>query len=336
MLLLAPPSRAVNLPGELLFFPEVTAVKRFDWRSGSGLDAEDINPGIDIFYSLDRGRLRFLLEWLGDTDSHELQRLQLGWRWRDTSFWLGRFHNPIGYWNAHFHHGAYMMTTISRPGAMAFEAAGGPMPTHLTGLYVEGTHEIGEAGVYYALGMGAGPDLQDTLGAFDVLDPEGSYRPGVTLRLAYQPVSFGPDEFGLSTSYTEIPGDRLAVDRVRQVTAGLYGYFERDPFRFLGEILYIHNDLDGPGSEPAVVNLYGQVEWQANNDWTLYGRAEGTFNEDADAYLAHFPNFVEDRVLSGIRFELPFHMAIKLELSREHVRDDAFGQVLLQWSALFP
>lgn len=136
---------ASEIPGELLFFPEVTGVERFGLERDASLDEQDIFPGIDIFYSADRDRFRFLLEWLVDRRSQEVQRLQFGWRWRDTSFWLGRFHNPIGYWNTHYHHGAYLMTTISRPGAMSYESAGGPLPTHLTGLYVEGTREVGRA-----------------------------------------------------------------------------------------------------------------------------------------------------------------------------------------------
>ncbi|MGH8603332.1 MAG: hypothetical protein ACREXR_11340 [Gammaproteobacteria bacterium] len=49
-----------------------------------------------------------------------------------------------------------------------------------------------------------------------------------------------------------------------------------------------------------------------------------------------FPGFVEDRVLGGVRYQLYRNMALKLEVSQEHLEDDRFGQVLLQWSAVFP
>lgn len=326
-------------PGDLLLFPELTSLHRFDLQDGSSLKNYWINPGLNLFYGLDQGRFRFLLEWLVDRSAQEVQRLQLGWRWQDTTFWVGRFHNPIGYWNIHFHHGAYMMTSITRPGVMTYETSGGPLPMHVTGLYVEGVRELGDSSLYYVLNAGVGPDLEKKrLDAFDVLDPEGTRLPAVTLRLGYQPVSFGSDEIGFSFSYTEISGRQIGVDRINQIVAGVFANWRSENLGFLGEAFYIHNDFTGGASEPEsdVLNLYGQAEWRVADDLTLYSRIEGTFNDNGDLYFDHFRNFVRDRYMGGVRYELPYKMALKLELSREHTRDDAFGQVGLQWSAVFP
>ena len=333
------PSGASGKWGELLLFPELTQLERFDLKDHAGLAGNSFNPGLNLFYALDRDRLRFLLEWLVDSHAQEIQRFQLGWRWEDTTFWLGRFHNPIGYWNTRFHHGSYLMTSISRPGAMAYETSGGPLPMHLTGLYVEGTQELDEASIYYVLNAGVGPDLRpNRLDALDILEGGGHRGPGVTLRLAYQPTSFGPNEFGLSFSYTDIPGQGAGVQSFDQVVVGAFANWRAGDFGLLGEAFYIRNDLQGMGAQPAhdVVNLYGQGEWHASDDWTLYGRIEGTFNAKNDLYFDHFRTFVRDRYLAGVRYELPYNMALKLEVSRDTIRDDSFGQVGMQWSAVFP
>lgn len=332
------PSDGSEFPGEFLLFPHVTLVERFDLPQSSKVEQEELLPAINLFSTLDYGRFRVLGEWLLDTKSQELQRLQIGWRWQDTTFWLGRFHNPIGYWNTQFHHGVYLQTTASRPGIIAFEGSGGPLPTHLSGLLVEGIQEIGGAGLYYTLGVGVGPDLRKRLQAFDLLDPSGSYRPGATLRLAYQPTIYGANEIGLSTSYTEIPGHGSGLPGVKQVIAGIFGNWQLKSVRILGEILYVHNWLDQhTGSiEDAFLNAYGQVEWGLGKDWTVFSRLEGTSGSAHDRYLIRFPNFVEDRVLGGVRYQLFRNMAVKLEVSQEQLQEERFGQVMLQWSAVFP
>lgn len=332
------PSDGSEFPGEVLLFPDVTAVKRFDLQQSSKLEEEELLPAINLFSTLDYGRFRFLGEWLLDTKSQELQRLQVGGRWQDTTFWLGRFHNPIGYWNTQFHHGGYLQTTASRPGIIVFEGSDGPLPTHLSGLLVEGIQEIGRAGLYYTLGVGVGPDLRKRLQPFDLLDPSGSYRPGATLRLAYQPTIYSVNEIGFSTSYTEIPGHSSSLQKVKQVIAGVFGNWQLKSVRILSEMLYVHNWLDqATGStKDAFLNAYGQVEWGLGKDWTLFSRLEGTWGSDNDRYLMRFPNFVEDRVLGGVRYQLFRNMALKLEVSQEHLEDDRFGQVILQWSAVFP
>ncbi|QSA97916.1 hypothetical protein [Methylococcus sp. EFPC2] len=323
--------------GDLLLFPELTQIGRFDLKDDSRLPEQRINPGLNLFYSYDQDRLRFLLEWLVDRSAQEIQRLQLGWRWQDTTFWLGRTHNPIGYWNTRFHHGAYLMTSISRPGMMTYENSGGPLPLHVTGLYLEGSRELGESSLYYVLNAGVGPDLSERrLDAFDILDPEGDRRPAVTLRLGYQPTAFASDEFGFSFSYTEIPGQAIGVQRVDQMVANAYATWRWDDFNFLTEAIFVHNDYQGAQAQSNIGNVYGQGEWKATPDLTVYSRVEGSFNDAGDRYFDHFGSFVRERYLGGLRYELPYKMALKFELARERVRDDHYGQLGLQWSAVFP
>ncbi len=67
---------------------------------------------------------------------------------------FGRYHTPIGYWNAAFHHGAWLQTTISRPEMVR---VGGPfIPVHFVGFLAEGNIPSGGAGLGYSAGVGNG------------------------------------------------------------------------------------------------------------------------------------------------------------------------------------
>ena len=328
-----------GLPGDLLLFPDLTVIGRYDQGPTKRLADSDVIPAINVFYTANYERFRFLGEWLVSTKTHNLERFQLGWQLGESSLWLGRFHNPIGFWNMQFHHGAFLQTTISRPGIMAFETQGGIIPNHLTGFLWEGIHEFGESGLYYTIGAGAGPQINRGLEAFNLVEPGGTRRPGVSFRLGYQPVSYGVDEFGISGAYTQIHSDDPLFSQAKQFVATAYANTQLDNVRLLGEVIYVNNRVDRPQGGTAngdFVNAYGQLEVDLKQDWTVFGRVEGTLGAANDPYLAVFPKYVKDRFMGGMRYKVNHNMALKLELSQEHLRDDRYGQVMFQWSAVFP
>ena len=328
-----------GIPGSLLIFPDLTVYGRFDQGPNHTLASSEVIPAVNLFYTADYGRFRFLGEWLLNTKTHNMERLQLGLHLGESSLWLGRFHSPIGYWNMQYHHAAILQTTINRPGIMAFETAGGIIPNHLTGFLFEGIHEFDQAGLYYTLGVGAGPDLDNGLSAFNIFEPGGSHRPGVSMRLGYQPISYGADEIGVSAAYTELPGDGLFFRQVKQAIATVYGNWQFGDFHLLSEAFYVNNWFDfaqGGSQAKDFVSAYGQVAWDFQPGWTVYGRVEGTLRSHDDPYLALFPKYVENRVLGGIRYNLNRNMSFKVEGSEDHLKNDHFGQLMFQWSAVFP
>lgn len=328
-----------DFQGDFLLFPELTDIARFDQTPRHLLTDNDFIPGINAFYTADYQRLRFLGEWLVNSKTHNLERIQLGLHLGESSLWLGRFHNPIGYWNMQYHHAAFLQSTISRPGIMAFETAGGVIPNHLTGFLWEGIHDFGESGIYYTLGAGAGPQISKGLSALNLIEPGGSHRPAVSFRLGYQPISYGINEIGVSGAYTEIPAQNLPISDVKQFVGSIYANWQYQSLHFVSEMLYTHNQLNSlqlNRTNSEFVNVYGQLEWEFKQDWTVTGRVEGTFARNNDPYLAYFPKYVQDRFLGGLRYKVNQNMALKVEISQDHLRDDRFGQVMMQWSAVFP
>lgn len=303
----------------------------------------ELKAELDLFYSADKDRLRLLAEVLVTPDHTSAERLQAGWfATPETTLWIGRHHSPLGYWNTQFHHGTYLQTSIKRPAISGFDDHGGVLPSHLSGLLVEGARTLeNDAAIDYAFSFGAATrqTSDGRLTAFDLFDPHsGPHKPGSVLRLGYRPDATATDVAGLFLGYSTIPSALSSVREIRQTIAGAFFNREQGRWRWIGELFGVRNDLDqttGNARSTFVnANLQGEHEWR--RDWTLYGRAENTFGDRSGAYLMHFSGFVKERYLLGVRHELTRNQALKLELSDVHVMGDSYVQFGLQWSAALP
>jgi hypothetical protein len=147
---------------EFLLFPFATASYLSGLPADSLLDDDENDFGLNLFAAIENGGFVFLGEALLAKDEQEIERLQLGWRFGDSKAWFGRFHNPIGYWNTQFHHGAYLQTSITRPAIVDYEDDNGVLPMHLAGLLIEGVKEHDDSGLGYAIAIATGPELAES------------------------------------------------------------------------------------------------------------------------------------------------------------------------------
>ena len=327
-----------EINGEFLLFPKVNLVYRSDLDNNSALDKDDQELGVDFFTTFEINNFRFLGEFLATNKEQEFERFQVGWLFKSHLYWLGRFHNPIGQWNSQYHHGAFLQTSISRPAIVEFEENGGILPVHQAGFLAEGTFDRGEQALGYALALAAGPEFTDELEPWDVLSPRSGTRDiSATLNLYLDSELNTSGRVGVFVNYTKIPASAIGVSEIQQISSGVYGSWEFARWKWLGSSFYVHNQFERSiGSETdSFFNAYLQAEYDLNNRWTFYGRIEGTAGNEGDAYLALFPKFVEDRILGGIRYDFSKQNALNLEISANHMHQDDFAQVMLQWSAMF-
>ncbi len=324
---------------ELLLFPFLDAHFNSNLDSTTSPDNHDYDYGIDLFATFEYKKIRFLGEYLLSKEERELERLQLGLLLSNNNrLWVGRYHNPLGYWNTQYHHGDYLEAGVVRPALINFEDEGGLLPMHLGGLLYEGLIEEDSYGLGYALAVGVGPEFKGELEPWDVLEPgSGQQNISTTINLYYEPQLFGENRYGLFAGFSKIPAELPGINEIRQLTAGLYVNWESTSWHVLSALYYIHNhlNLSGAATEGAFVNAYFQVARELNSRWTLYGRMEGTAGDKNDPYLALFPNFIENRLLGGIRFDVFHQHALKLEFSKNYNDIDDFFQINLQWSAVF-
>ena len=331
-----------------MIFPNVTGLHRSNDLADHPKNV--VEPSADTFFTASHERTRFLAEFSLHRGENMMERMQIGWLPTPSStVWLGRFHNPLGYWNAEFHHGGYLTTSISRPGIIAFEEhGGGVLPMHISGLLVEG---VTESLVSYSMALGIGPTLgMMGLMPVDILHPTDQHgRLAASTRLTYRPVAGSTDEFGIFAAHTTIPGDNFSmpmpmgmthtITEIRQNLIGVELNREFGKLRLICELFVVNDRVQSNLAEVSNTfsSGYIQADYTIHRKWTLFGRLEDTADARDDPYLDLTPEFIQSQTLVGTRYALGRNRALKLELSHsEHQDKTRSRQLAVEWSAVFP
>jgi hypothetical protein len=324
--------------GNLLLFPAITGFQRSS--SGPDLRRSQLRPEVDIFYTSDHGRLRFLAEYLFSSDEREMERFQIGWLLPNSaSLWLGRFHTPLGAWNAEHHHGAFLQTSISRPSIVSFEDESGVLPTHVTGAMLEGTLDE-KAGLFnYSLGAGRGPTLSDQLEPVKVLRPGTGGKQTITGHVSYRPRAEIGWELGVFAGTARIPvRDDPAWNEASLSLGGMFYKWDSNRYRLIAEVFRVATQLEGTAasSRANFTAAYAQPEYRIGADWTVFGRVETNSARHDNLYVNEFPETIVSRQVAGFRYNIGRNQAIKLEASRNERQEGLrFSQIAVQWSMVY-
>lgn len=336
---------------EFLFFPSVDGFDTFSESDASVKDSSTA-AGLDLLYSFSGNRFRFLGEFLWSSDEAEFERLQAGVRVADDAFvWGGRFHAPAKFWTSEYHHGQYLQTSITRPALEEWEDDGGATPAHITGLLLESEHQRSDESSFgLAASIGYAPVLEDgQLETHELFESASDHGLSLNFRVAYRPEYLSSTQFGLLAGWNEIkvqtaaiplPDEPLSID---QAMVGAFGDWYWDRLRLLASIVYFDHTLERPAQDidDSYLLGYAQLEYEANNVVTVFGRVEGGIDQDASAYLALFEAFITERYMLGARWDMAEHHALTAEIASTTFgagptgsRD--FNEYRLQWSAVFP
>jgi len=220
---------------------------------------------------------------------------------------FGKYHTPIGYWNAAFHHGAWLQTTIARPEMVQF--GGTFVPVHFVGLLAEGNIPSGWLGLGYNVGMGNGRNTNLTK-AGDSGDANDN-RAWVANVYA-RPSSLYGLQVGASVyrdKLTPQPGKNYE----EWISAADVVWTKEKP-EFLAEYANVHhrdvltsNTWD---SQAFYVQVAYRLPWQQSK-WKPYYRFEYIHKPESD------PTFVNVLDLSGstlgVRYDITNYAAFKGE-----------------------
>lgn len=323
--------------GEMLAFPSIGGAARNADDNASNND--EIQAALAIFVSMEREPLQLLAEFVVNREEREVERLQLGIATASSyKIWAGRFHTPVSHWNTAYHHGAFMQTTIARPSISEYEDDQGVMPTHTTGLLLEGSAKLAQRQVYYEFALGVAPILKEALEPLSITGQSGG-KSSISAKIGFQPLNAATnDEFGFFAGYFEIPIKDRPFTRTNQTVMGAYFNQEWVEWKFTGELTSVQNSLEGQNGDAhaAFENIYIQGEYKAAPGWVGYGRIEES-NNTHNAYLDFFPDFVKSRAVVGARWEPIHNQAIKFEFQNR--QQQAFGrtrEIALQWSMVYP
>ncbi|MDA8127137.1 MAG: hypothetical protein M0Z73_00355 [Betaproteobacteria bacterium] len=323
---------------EWLFFPAVTAVNRSGLPQGDELARNHVDPTLDVLGIGRFGPMPWLAEIYVSEHEQELARLSVGWQLNPgNTLSVGKFHNLQGYWNTQFHHGAYLQTTIDKPGAVDDSAA---LPLHYVGAQLEGTLSQWGGGLFnYSLGIGKGAVMKDTaLESPDIVGPGKLGDLSLGLRLSYVPDETSPSKAGVFLARNDIPVENSAWTSITQNVGGVFANWESDPFRVIAELYVFSHELEGGGATASGSFLYGYVqgEYRIASSSTAVVRLEDSGGTNNDPLLALLPDFVLNKQLIGLRYDVARNQAIKIEGSRVERQDVSYHQVQIQWSAVFP
>jgi hypothetical protein len=329
--------------GELLLFGSADAGKFVG--DGSRYDSTDVDLTADVLGSWGLGSFRVLAELLLSTEEQELERFQLGWEMTpETYLWLGRFHQPTSTWNARHHHGQYLQPSITRPVIEEWEDDGGVLPQHIVGALGETRLQLGDpAGLSLAASAGIGPLMTpEGLKPLQLLGSQsGDHRPSFGLRLTYLPDFAGDDgielvamqsEIGFSASAYAGPADHIDLGVVGMGVGWTWG-----PWQLESTAYAIRADFVGDGGKvDRFAAGYAQLRRELDKGLSILGRFEGSADTDGSRYLALFPDFVSQRAVLGLRWDLANKQALSLELADSRARYGSYREIRLQWSGVLP
>ena len=330
------------------------SVEGFNNLSDSVPGVEDsyLRPTGDFLYTYNSDKFRFLGEYIWSSAESEMERFEGGWRLDDqTMLWLGRFHNTSKFWTTEYHHGQFMQTSISRPGLEEWEDESGPLPSHITGASLEHKFIRSDQSLLdFGFSVGLGPKFEDQeLVPLDVLNPESGLDLAVNFRMAYRPDVLSVNQIGLLGGWTKIPvvsasNPNLANLRdIKQLTIGLFADWRWTDWRLLTSWVYFNNKMESVASSEndEFVLGYLQIEYQASENWTFFGREEIGFGEDNSPYLSLLPAYIAHRHMLGTRWDFANKQSLTMEIADVSTQGVNFThyhfkEIRLQWSAVFP
>lgn len=336
-------------PHDMLVFLSLEDMEKFS-ASDPALEGNHVHATADFLYTYNSDSFRFLAEYIWSNSEAELERLQAAWVIDDdTTLWFGRFHTISNFWTTEYHHGQFMQTSISRPGLEEWEDESGPMPSHVTGAWLEHEFAVGQQSAF-DLGLAAGlaPKFEGhELMPFDVLDPTSGHDMAVTGRMVYRPDILSLNQVGLTISHNDIAvvsdSNPALVDlnAIQQSTFGLFTNWQWDKWRVSSNWVYFDIDMQyGSGTVNDEFFLgYVQAEYEASENWTVFGRTEFGDSEDDSIYLSLLPAVVAHRQMLGVRWDFADRHGLTFEIAdtsqqADSVGHDSFKEARLQWSTV--
>jgi hypothetical protein len=336
---------------DMLIFASLEGFEMFS-ASDPELEGFDGRATADFLYAYNSDRFRFLAEYIWSDSESELERLQAAWQIDDqTMLWFGRFHAITNYWTTEYHHGQFMQTSISRPGLEEWEDESGPVPSHVTGLWLEREYTVNDqSAVNLGLVAGLAPKFEgEQLHPFDILNPESGHDMNVSARVVYRPDILSTNQIGLALAHNDIAvvsesNPNLAnLNAIRQLTFGVFSDWVWDAWRVSTNWVYFDVELqysNGDVQEDFVLG-YLQGEYQVTENWIAFGRTEIGFGEDSSLYLQLLPAVIAHRNMLGVRWDFADSHSLTLEIADTSRQGDglehsSFKELRIQWSAVFP
>jgi hypothetical protein len=241
-----------------------------------------------------------------------VERLLLFWEQSDhLKLSIGRYHLPVTWWNATFHHGLWLQTTLRRPTIVGFNDAF--VPNHAVGVMADGAVPgMAFLGLrYHASLTGGGNDHFYMHGDHTAEKPRLAY----TGSLFVEPPAMTNLRAGIVAYHDP---DRIRGNVVTpETTLAAHVAWTGEAPEFIAEVVQVnHADTtgDGAGGSYASFGGYVQAAWRLpvlHNAWKPYARLDWMQIDTRDLALANSKS--QHMGTIGLRFDPTSWLAMKLD-----------------------
>ena len=330
-------------------------------ESGFSLGAMDLYA-TDQIGENDQGFMELVVENDGEGFVVDLERLWIKHNFNPAfAVSAGRFHTPLGYWNATRHHGTLMQRSVSRPFFLDFEDGGnGILPVHAIGLQFSGDIALGSGGLEYKALIHNGPALS-TAGTLTPtakvteIDPNNlgdqNGNKSVGGRISYLS-SEGDLRAGMGMMIHDIPdigGVKASGETLlTQVILSFDILYQIAGFELMAEVYSIqHSDVInqadtvggtvGDTGSFSALAAFAQFSYNIKEPLDAYYRFETLDFEDEDSYFSIISASKQVQHLLGMRYWVDDSNAVKFEFGlADPDKGDSVSSVSLQWAFLIP
>lgn len=254
-----------------------------------------------------------------------VERLLLFWEQSDNlKLTVGRYHLPVTWWNATFHHGLWLQTTLRRPTIVGFNDAF--VPNHAVGLMADGlVPGLSSLGLrYHASVTGGGNDHFYTHG------DHGSEKS----RLAYTGSLYvepptAPNLRVGAVAYYDPQRIRNEVVTPETTLAAHVVWTGEEP-ELLAEVVQVNHEQDNRGvrSFRSSWGGYVQAAWRLpvmQGRWKPYARFDWLQLDKSDTALSTSKS--QRLGTLGVRFDPTMWLALKVDGAYRQL-DEMPGEVL--------
>ena len=263
----------------------------------------------------------------------EAERLILRYDFSDRlKLSAGRYHVPVSYWYATYHHGVWLQTTAGPP-AVA-QPARALVPVHFVGVLAEGALPGPALGAGYAVGVGNGRGA--TLASPGNRGDATASRAALAA-LYVRPAALPGLQAGGGAYFDRVTSDSAARVDERIFTAHV-AWLRESPELIAEYTRLLHRPSRG-GEWAAGDAWYLQAAWRLPGGaqaFKPYARLERVRVSPADSLLAPLaPRY--DAAIAGVRYDFAPYAALKAEYRRERPQgSDAAPSLWLQASFVVP
>lgn len=312
-----------------------------------------VGDQIDFFVSMTlTDRIDFLSEMIiSEVEEIDIvQRFHIGYLFSDAlKVRIGRFHNPLGYWNPTFHHATFTHMTIERPRFLEFEYEEGIFPVHMVGIWTSGRYDPGPLIFGYDLSVANGSKIEqiDPIGKTGgELDPntfegDNNKNKAVSFRLQVGPKALpGLEVMGYGHIGTVEGFDTTSL-RVLKVDQSIFGLaavyvIPGSGLNFLSEFYWIRDEdtLTHLGTHTNTL-YYIQAGYTFEEIFTPYVRYEEMQVKEGDPYMTSLSAADDRRAIAGIRYEVSLISALKGEIRWIDTGGEDYWKYAAQWAFTF-